>query len=279
MSRFTIVLAEQPFRLVFAELVNALSWGLRELGHDVRATTFPLDDGSTHLILAPHLLMASQEGENWRPPHGTIVYNYEPVCSPLFRRSLRMLCAPGVIPWDYALSSTEALQSLGCKNAVHVPFAYAPVLSTLPPMAKDIHVVFIGSRSERRERMLTRLKSTGLECAFAFGLFGPARDALLARARVLLNVHFWPDAPNEDLRILFAAANGLCVSSEGPPDEPRKEHWAIWSSFDELAERTAELASNANLWNAQADIGQRAVLSAPRIDTVLSLALAASRVA
>jgi len=276
MSGFCIVLAEQPYRLVFAELVNVLSYGLRELGHEVRCTTFPLER-TRNIILAPHLLMASPEGEAWRPPPGTIVYNFEPHCSHLFLRSLRMLSAPGVIPWDYAVSTTAALRALGMTDAQHVPFAWAPCLLSLPKVERDLDVVFIGSRSERREALIKELQGMGVTVHAAFGLFGDPRDRMYARARVVLNVHYWADAPNEDLRILFAAANGLCVCSEGPPDEPRKEGWAIWSDYRKLASMTKTLLQTGH-WRSQATLGQAAIQSSPGIVDVLRNALSASGV-
>lgn len=275
MSSFCIVLAEQPYRLVFAELVNVLSWGLRSLGHEVRCTTFPLER-TRNIILAPHLLMASPEGEAWRPPPGTIVYNFEPHCSHLFTRSLRMLGAPGITPWDYAVQTTTVLQRLGMTDAIHVPFAFAPCLHTLPLVERDLDVVFVGSQSDRRVALIKQLTQLGVRVHTAFGSFGDPRDRMLARARIILNVHYWTDAPNEDLRIVFAAANGLCVSSEGPPDEPRKRDWAAWSNYRELAARTQQLLTTGE-WRAQASRGATAVAESPGIVAVLRNALAQSR--
>lgn len=270
--RFAIVLAEQPFRLVFAELVASLSWGLRELGHDVHVATFPVE-GVRNIVLAPHLLLASREGEAWRPPVGTIVYNFEPACSNLFTRSLLLLTAPGVEAWDYALSTTAHMRELG-SAAKHVPFAFAPCLrrAELESYERDIDLVFVGSRSTRRERLLKQLADDGMRPIALFGIFGPERDWMLARARVVLNVHYWDRAPNEDLRILCAAANGLAVSSEGPPDETRKASWAQWSDYEALSERTRELVTSGQ-WRSQASRGQEAVLDSPNVATVLREAL------
>lgn len=271
MSRFCIVLADQPYRRVFEELVEVLRWGLTQLGHEVDERVFP-DVGARNIILAPHLLLASPEGEAWRPPEGTIVYNYEPDCSPLFARSLRLLAAPGVVPWDYAVRTTATLRSLGLE-AVHVPYSFAPCLQKIPARERDLDVVFVGSRSPRRVAVLERLWVAGVRCTHLFGVFGPERDRLLARARVVLNVHYWDDAPNEDLRILHAAANGLAVVSEGPPDEERKADWAQWASYATLAEEVAAVA-RSNAWRAQAELGLLSLFQAPSMADVLREVLA-----
>lgn len=273
MSRFQIVLAGEPNRLVFAELQDSLAWGLRALGHDVTTGMFPEEGQRRAIILAPHLLLCSREGEAWMPPEGTIVYNFEPACSNLFERSLRLLGAPGVVAWDYAVATTDALRKLGVQ-AKHVPFAFAPVLQTLPKKDKDIDVVFCGSESPRRAALMRELlsKGLGLSLRLRFGVFGPERDELLARACVVLNAHFFAESTNEDLRILYAVANGLAVSSEGPPDEARKVGWARWAPIKDLVQNTLQLARSGE-WQEQRERGARALRESPDVREVLCEAL------
>lgn len=261
--RFSIVLAEQPFRLVFAELVESLAWGLQTLGHEVRSSIAPVE-GYRSIILAPHLLLATNENPDIAP--GTIVYNGEPASSPLFVRSLKLLGHKKVIPWDYSAKTTEFLHGLGIP-ARHVPYAWCPSMCReIYPgpgpahWTRDVDVLFVGSINERRRRLLDALRAgaTELRVRELFGVWGPERDAWIRRAKIILNVHYWDDSPSEDLRLLLACANTVAVVSEGRPDEPYKTDWAIWAPYKDLVARVRELAAGDG-WKRQAANGFAAV--------------------
>jgi hypothetical protein len=276
MSRFAIVLAEQPHRLVFAEVVESLAWGLRELGHEVEAATRPIP-GVRNIILAPHLLLASDEHVELSP--GTIVYNGEPFVSPLFVRSLRLLGKPNVVAWDYSALNVEYLTGLSIP-ALHVPYAWAPPLCRWPKSGqaeplplystRNVDVLFVGSSSPRRVRVLEQLQADHPELTVKtlFGVYGEERDGWLCRSRVCLNMHYWDERPpNEDLRLLLACSNAVAVISEGTPDEPAKAEWAVWAPYSELVERTAALVASGE-WKQQAALGYAAVQECDAVSVV-----------
>jgi hypothetical protein len=267
--RFCIVLAEQPHRMVFAEVIETLSWGLRELTHEVEVATYPRT-GVRNIILAPHLLLASDENVVLEP--GTIVYNGEPHVSPLFVRSLRLLSHRNAIAWDYSRRNIEFLNGLDVP-AHHVPYAWAPSLCRWPQLMpgdgprvplysmRDIDVLFVGSSSPRRVRILEDLvaRHPELKVKTLFGVYGEERDQWLIRSRVALNLHYWEERPpNEDLRLLLACSNAVAVVSEDTPDEPDKEDWAVWCPYQELVETVAELVHSGR-WKQQAAHGYAAV--------------------
>jgi hypothetical protein len=262
MSRFCIVLAEQPHRQVFAEVLESLTWGLRELGHDVEHAISP-DRYRRNIILAPHLLLASDENVSVAP--GTIVYNGEPHVSPLFVRSLRLLGHRNVVAWDYSSRNVAFLHELGVR-ARHVPYAWAPPLCRRDVRvmleARDIDIVFVGSQSPRRTHVLELLAKTHPELTVKtlYGVYGVARDFWLNQSRVALNVHYFEDEPpNEDLRLLVACASAVAVVSEGTPDDPYKADWAVWTPYRELVERVAELVHSGR-WKEQAALGFASVM-------------------
>lgn len=259
MSRYCLVLAEQPHRLVFAEAVEALVWGLRELAHEVEASTLP-HPHARNIIFAPHLLLASEENPRIEP--GTIVYNGEPWCSPLFVRSLRLLGHPNVIAWDYWRRTTEFLLGLGIP-ARTLPYAWAPSLERRRgehETARDVDVLFMGSFSPRRGRVLEEIRRLAPDlCLHTLsGTYGAERDAWLLRSKVCLNVHYWDDGGNEDLRIVYACANRVAVVSEGPAEEAHREPWALWAPYAEVAQTAVE-AVRSGEWKRQAARGYAAV--------------------
>jgi len=257
MSRFCVVLAEQPHRQCFAEVVTMLLWGLRELAHEVEVSTVQRP-GARNIILAPHLLLASEEH-----PHidaGTIVYNFEPYCSPLFVRSLRLLGHPHAQAWDFHPVTTKYLAELGIA-AKTVPFAWCPphAREHRANVARDIDVLFMGSLSPRRVDVLNKLLRVPelVTTRALFGVYGAERDQALARSKVCLNLHYWDEWGCEDLRLHFAAAHGVANVSEGAPDEPRKRAWASWVPYDELGAECIRLVQSG-AWVAQATEGRAA---------------------
>jgi hypothetical protein len=258
MTRFCIVLAEGPHRLVFADVVESLCWGLRQLGHDPEAATYPRP-GVRNIILAPHLLLAIDEEVRIEP--GTIVYNGEPLWSPLFVRSLRLLGNPKAEVWDYSRTTTKALADIGIA-ARTVPYAWSPATSLVPlAEPRTVDVLFVGSRSPRRDRILSKLAAVPeLSTHTLFGVYGDVCRQWLARSKVALNVHYWPEGGCEDLRLL-AANSMLCASvSEGEPDEPYKRPWAKWAPYDQIAEECVYQAKSG-AWQEQALRGESAVRS------------------
>lgn len=85
----------------------------------------------------------------------------------------------------------------------------------------DIDVLFYGSESLRRREMF-RILSKLPRCRVAFRyytLFGKEREDLIRRAKIVLNIHFWPGSALEAHRIEYACARGKCVISEPSADK------------------------------------------------------------
>jgi hypothetical protein len=79
-------------------------------------------------------------------------------------------------------------------------------------------VLFYGSLSERRKAAILALKDAGLKVAAAFNAYGAERDAYIARAKVVLNLHYWEGNPFEALRVSYLLNNRACVVSEESDD-------------------------------------------------------------
>eukprot|EP00611_Tribonema_gayanum_P007623 TRINITY_DN1703_c0_g2_i1.p3 TRINITY_DN1703_c0_g2~~TRINITY_DN1703_c0_g2_i1.p3 ORF type:complete len:179 (-),score=65.86 TRINITY_DN1703_c0_g2_i1:409-945(-) len=69
--------------------------------------------------------------------------------------------------------------------------------------------------------MLRRLSAAGLRAEFHFeyALFGPERARAMARAHVVLNLHYYEDAALEVHRLAPLLAAGCCVVSEPSADQ------------------------------------------------------------
>lgn len=193
------------------------------------------------IVLGAHLLEPSFE----LPPEA-LLFNFEQVdahsafANPLY---LSRLSRHGVL--DYSIANTRALKAAGIGHARHFPIRAMPVLARVEMAADpDIDVLFYGSMNERRSEILDALRARDLEVVHLFGVYGQARDETIARAKVVVNIHFYAAAVFEAVRIANLLAKGTCVVSEGRPNDPDSADIAdglVLCPFDEIVERCVEL--------------------------------------
>lgn len=202
----------------FAEVALGLQGGFRELGMDAPIVTARERVNGSAIVLGANLLPGMP---GVRPPGKSILFNMEqitPGSEWLSDEYLRLLRRHRV--WDYSRYNIAQLAQLGIRDAVHCPIGFSERLCRIEPApARDIDVLFYGSVNERRLQVLEALVKTGLRVESLFGVYGAARDAMIARSRIVLNVHYYPSRIFEIVRISYLLANRVCVVSEdSPPD-------------------------------------------------------------
>jgi hypothetical protein len=122
--------------------------------------------------------------------------------------------------WDYSLQNIAFLAARGI-SACHVPPGYHPALEQIrrkPDPSLDI--LFFGSRNQRRNEIVQQLYESGLRVQALFGVYGKDRDAYIADAKILLNVHFYSAAIFESIRVSYLLNNRCYVISEESNDCP-----------------------------------------------------------
>jgi hypothetical protein len=232
-GRFAVVVASPPgytHGAAFAEVADSLREGLRALGCDVATAAEP---GRWVVLLGVHLL----DGD---PPAGAILYNLEQVGAGAFvtDRYLDRLRRHRV--WDYSTANVRALAARGISAAL-VPVGHSPCLERiLGAEEEDIDVLFYGSVNARRHAILADLVRRGVRVTCAFNCYGEERDALIARSKLVLNVHFYEPGVFEIVRVSYLLANGRAVVSEGPA-EPGFEGAVAFAPRGALADRCVEL--------------------------------------
>ncbi len=80
--------------------------------------------------------------------------------------------------------------------------------------AEDIDVLFYGSTNPRRNRILNNLYERDINVHSIFGKYGAERDSFIARAKILLNLHYFENGIFEIFRCSHLFANSKCVISE-----------------------------------------------------------------
>lgn len=230
----------------FAEVATSTHQALLELGHDSIVSNRLDNRRRRHIVLGAHLLPRHPQ----TLPADAIVFNLEQVTpgSKWFTHAYLQILARHRV-WDYSDENIAALRNLGI-TATHVPIGYAPGLARIERRPEDIDVLFYGSLNERRRSVLDQLRARGLRVEAAFGLYGRERDALIARSRVVLNMHFYESKVFEIVRVSYLLANGVCVVSETGADPALEAPFAAGIAFEpyeRLADRCAALVADPTM--------------------------------
>ncbi len=192
----------QPLTRTFDDVMTACAHALRDLGHTA-VTTSACDTDRINLVFGyyftKHLF-----------PERSIVYQLEPVCGLTLSHS-------GQVPvedlrrhivWDYSRHNVEQLRRFGVE-AHYVPIGYHPGLRRVSAVAEqDIDVLFYGVPTPRRQAILSELRRRGLRTECAFDVFGQDLDSLIARAKVVLNLH-----SRSEFRVLESVRVGYLLSN------------------------------------------------------------------
>jgi hypothetical protein len=234
-----------PHSAAFTEVALTLHHGLKSLGHDSVLTTSGKLPGRQHIVLGSNLL------PDYPLPlaDDAVLYNLEQVDahSSWFSPGLMAVFRRHRI-WDYSAPNVAALAALGQKVDALLPVGYVPELTGIqrgaPP---DIDVLFFGSMNDRRKTVLLAMQAAGLQVVVGFGAYGAERDALIARAKVVVNIHYYQAKVLEMVRISYLLANRCAVLSEpgiDPDENASLEGSVAFAEGDELVRRAIALVSD-----------------------------------
>ena len=245
-----------PHAAAFLELAETMHAALTALGHDSLLTTEGQLPGRRHIVLGANLL----PGYPLPLAQDAILYNLEQVQmgSSWFRPELLDLFRRYTL-WDYSRRNIAALAALGVEVARLVPIGYVPELTRIEHARDpDLDVLFFGSLNPRRIAIIDRLRAAGLRAEAVFGAYGKERDDLIARAKVVLNVHFYEAKVLEMVRVSYLLANRCCVLSEvssDPEEDDALSTGVAFAAYDDLVARAQELVADPALRQRIAERG------------------------
>lgn len=127
----------------------------------------------------------------------------------------------------------------------HVPFGYCPEMTRIDPCyPKDIDVLLYGAMNERRVSLIKKLRAAGVNALGFDGVFGLHRDILIARSKIVLNVHYYIPGIQEIIRLGYLWANRKCVVCECNVDTEVHEGFesaCIYAPYEQLEEKVIDL--------------------------------------
>jgi SAM-dependent methyltransferase len=258
----------------FDEFALGLSEAFAELGGSCPIVRDVLQlNGRVPIVLGTHLL---RHCSSVAIPADSILINFEQVVSGggwLDENYLALLRRFPVL--DYSVRNREALIERGITHAGLLGIGHAPGLVRIPKvLEKDIDVLFYGSLNPRRKAILEALRARGLNAVHLFGAYGAERDAAIARAKLVINLHFYESAIFEVVRVSYLLANGVCVVSEGDegdPDIAPFEGGLVVCGYDEIVENCAALVADDPYRDAIGLRGQRIMMARRQSDLLKAL--------
>lgn len=195
----------------FNEVALAMKDALKKLGQEIEITT-DLNEcilGET-LIFGAHLLLWTMDKAAILQVSKGIVFNLEQQFSENY---VTILSVAGEV-WEYSKVNLEYLVAIGLK-ARHCEIGYMPCLTKIDPApVEDIDVLMYGSLNERRLSILRELGKYSKVQVLGIGVYDSRRDNLIARSKIVLNIHYYEPGLFEIVRCSYLMANRKCIVSE-----------------------------------------------------------------
>lgn len=224
----------------FLEVAELFVASLQSLGFSARLQRSHLDAGATNIILGYNLLPSARTLRRTRH----IIVQLEQLSDRegWFRPELLEVLASADAVWDYAPQNVEFLRARGLSNVQLLPIGYHESLRRIVRGAQDIDVLFYGSINSRRRVILEEIRKVAdIRCLT--GVYGAERDRTIARAKIVLNLHYYEAQILEQARIAYLLNNRCFVLSEPSAWNPFGESLTTCPA-DQMADRVRHYLDN-----------------------------------
>ncbi len=237
-----------PHWEAFSEITQGFMHAFGELGTACTIGRNDYINDGVNILFGAHLIPTDEIAQLF--PASTIIFNLEQIegfgldRTPVYKS---MLCRHAV--WDYSPRNIARLKSITGNPAIqHVGIGYSAGLARIAmQMQQPVDVLFYGSLNERRATVLDKLRAAGLNVNHLFAVYGAERDAAIADAKVVLNMHFYEDSIHEIVRTSYLLANRKAVVTECNANteiDPEYRDAMCAVPYGELVPRCVELIQN-----------------------------------
>lgn len=197
----------------FTELAELITYGLEDLGHTVLQTKNKTYSNSINIIIGCHLLNKSLISQ---VPKNSIIINTEQIYNDDAKWNANIYdWINSFTSWDYSDRNILKFNSLGMSHVQHLKIGFHKKLVRIPKANnQDIDVLFYGSIGDRRRLVLDQIKKLGLNVNAVFGVYGEARDQLISRSKIVINIHHFNSKIFEIVRTFYLMTNSKAIVAE-----------------------------------------------------------------
>ena len=231
----------------FRESIILLKSSIEEIGHNCTFKANQFDLNSVNIVIGAHLLNPTAIPKNCK----YIVYQFEQLSDSegWFNGNLHKVLSGAIAVWDYSKDNVKFLKDKNI-NAKYLAMGYNENLQLINiATKKDIDILFYGSLNDRRKKIILQIeKITGKKVNTLFGIYSEKRDELIARSKVVLNLHFYEAQIFEVVRVSYLLNNRVAVVSEHSNFYPYKKiPLFLESNIERLGQEVLRLLENENL--------------------------------
>jgi hypothetical protein len=230
---------------VYIELIEFYYKSIQELGYEVEFNTNKLKPDYLNILVSYQTLSFNPQLcklkyivlqlEQLNLDVGGYYYdkhqNFFNDALPLMKNALQV--------WDYSPENQKFLKGfdIDCKL---IPLGFINDLQRVQhSQNKDIDVLFYGSVHERRFNIIKSLEKS-CNAVSHFGIYGKKRDNIIARSKIVLNIHSNADLKiMEQVRLFYLLTNKCFVISEESDSHPY-ENGIISLPYEQLIEGTID---------------------------------------
>ena len=237
----------------FDELSQLIHYSLLEIGFDSIVQQNKAESDRRNIVLGFHLLDLKYLHQ--LPPN-TILLNTEQIADQNGPwNNVIIHWAKYFEMWDYSPLNISRFQDLGISDVRLLRIGYQKELEKIPKaITQDIDVLFYGSINERRQKILEELRDSHLNVKSVFGVYGDERDELIARSKVVLNLHYYHSKIFEIVRIFYLLINSKAVVAEignGTFKDEICSAGVFAAGYNELTEACISLVKDSSLRSKQ----------------------------
>ena len=202
--------------LALQELAELIHFSVLELGLKSQITFNYCDNNPStkNIVLGAHLLNDNLIEDI---PENTIIFNTEQIESITenWKKKILNLARKNIIFWDYSQYNLDYLsKTINIKGKLF-QIGYQKELNRINPnIDKNIDVLFYGSINARREHIINKLKDRKINVKTLFGVYGKERDDLIAKSKLILNMHMYESKIFEIVRVFYLLSNSIPVLNE-----------------------------------------------------------------
>ncbi len=227
--------SNEPRSETLKEVAISLSDAFKELGYLVPILTNPNEITETPIVLNANLL---QKTDINSLPRNSIIFNFEQIYekSPWLTPFYLSLLKNHVV-LDYSNNNINKLKSLGVKNIHLCKIGYSKSLENLLPKKYEYDFLMYGRPNNRRLNIINKLKELGYNSIFLENTYGNERDKIIAKSKIILNIHYYDASIFEIVRISYLLNNQKFVISEEGSDhdlENELKPGLVFGTYDEI---------------------------------------------